>query len=113
MPRHKEVHLQKAVARYLDYSNVLWCHVANERKTSRARGGNLKMMGVKPGVPDCLIFEPKGPWMGLAIELKIKPNEVTESQAHWLNNLNLRGWCVAVCYNFDQAQQAIDEYLNL
>ncbi len=32
--KYKEDNLQKTVAKYLDLKNFLWCHVANERKTT-------------------------------------------------------------------------------
>jgi len=58
--KYKEDSLQISVATYLDYLNITWCHVANERKTSPQAGARLKNKGVKSGVPDCVIFEPKG-----------------------------------------------------
>ena len=43
--KFKEDNLQKAVARYLDLKKVLWCHVANERKSSQQAGKRLKGIG--------------------------------------------------------------------
>ena len=110
--RFKEDILQMAVARYLDYINVLWCHVANERKTSIQAGARLKKKGVKSGVPDCLIFEPKGNFIGLAIELKIKPNKPSKNQKEWMKNLTNKGWFCSVCYDIDDAINTIETYLN-
>jgi len=109
---NKEEHLQTAVAQYLDYTRAVWCHVANERKTTPAKGAKLKRMGVKPGVPDILIFGP-GPGNGLAIELKVKPNKTTAHQDKWLAELNKLGWKTAIAWDFLEAKNLIDNYLGL
>ena len=110
--KFKEDNFQKSVCRFLDLNKVLWCHVANERKTSQQQGKRLKLKGVKSGVPDVLIFEPNNKYIGLAIELKIKPNEPTENQLNWLNNLNKKGWYTAICYNFNEFEQEFKKYYN-
>jgi hypothetical protein len=102
--------LQRAVAQYLDMQGWLWCHVANERKTSTRQGAALKRKGVKPGVPDVLIFEhwqdgPDGPWdanFGVAIELKSAKGRVTPEQRKWLADLFERGWRTSVCRTLDE-----------
>ena len=112
MRKFKEDDLQMATANLLDLKKLLWCHVANERKTSFQAGARLKKKGVKSGVPDCLIFEPRGYYVGLAIELKIKPNETTDNQIKWLTELSLKNWHCVVCYNIDEVIKVLDEYLN-
>lgn len=110
----KEDALTIMVADYLryQYPNVLWCHVANERQTSPMRGLKLKRMGVRKGIPDFLIFKSNDTSNGLAIELKIKPNKPTESQLEVLADLQKHGWATDVCYDFEQARDAIDNYLK-
>ena len=111
--KFKEDDLQKAVATYLDLKNVLWFHPPLERKTSFQAGARLKKKGVKSGVPDCLIFEPRDSFNGLAIELKIKPNKVSINQIEWLTRLKNNKWSTNVAYSFDEAKEIIDNYLNL
>lgn len=110
-----EASLQRAVAQYLDLKGYLWAHVANERATTPQRGYQLKRAGVKPGVPDVLIFEAwrditrdyngaivlveQGP--GLAIELKSPSGRTSKAQDHWLRELRARGWKTAVCRDLD------------
>jgi hypothetical protein len=101
--------LQRAVAQYLDLQGWLWCHVANERKTSARQGAALKRQGVKAGVPDVLIFElwreDRGPGQaefeqrgsGVAIELKSPKGRLTTHQVTWINRLRRRGWYADVC----------------
>jgi hypothetical protein len=66
--RQPEEALQRAVAEYLDLRGLLWCHVPNERppggksdhakSMAAAQRKRLKGLGVKPGVPDVMIYEP-------------------------------------------------------
>lgn len=121
MSLQKEEALQIAVADYIryQYPKVLFCHVANERKTSKGRGGKLKAMGVRSGMPDVMIFKMKPSpendsdrRVGLAIELKIKPNAPTENQVKCLEQLEVEGWEVHVIYDFDSARKIIDDYLK-
>jgi len=111
--RFLEDDLQMAVAKYLDFQGILWCHVANERNTSFVKGARLKKKGVKSGVPDCLIFEPRGLYGGLAIELKIKPNKVSLNQKEWITRLKNNKWSAHTAYSFDEAKEIIDNYLKL
>ncbi len=111
MRKYPEDDLQMATARYLDLVSVVWFHPANERKTSIQAGERLKKKGVKSGVPDVLIFEPKGRHNGLAIELKIKPNVITANQKGWLKRLEMKSWFCAVCYNIDEVIETVENYL--
>lgn len=108
--KFKEDTLQKQVAKLLDLNGFLWCHVANERKTSFQAGRRLKDKGVKSGVPDCLIFNQKGIYNGLALELKIKPNKPTENQKKWMLELSILGWMCKVAYTFEEAEEIINNY---
>jgi len=109
--RYKEDDLQMAVAQYLDLRGVLWCHVANERRTSIQSGVRLKKKGVKSGVPDVLIFNPNCHYSGLAIELKIKPNKVSANQKVWLESLKPMRWRTEVCYSLDEVIELVEFYL--
>lgn len=110
---YSEDNLQNSCARYLDHlPGVLWCHVANERKTSPQAGARLKAKGVKSGVPDILIFNPVGGYCGLAVELKVGANKTTKAQKQWLQSLKERGWMVHVCFNLDEFIDVVDNYLG-
>lgn len=94
-----EEQLQAQVAAYLDLTGLCWFHPANERKCTPQAGARLKRAGVKPGVPDVLIFEPfededGQPFAGLAIELKTPGNYPTPAQREWADKLAFRGWAV-------------------
>lgn len=117
-----ETDLQKTVARYLDQSNVLWTHVANERKTSVRQGRNgkyyspegskLKQMGVKRGIPDVMIFESRGGYAGLAIELKVGSNKPSDDQLMWMTQLKKWGWLCMWSNDLDAIIETVDDYMN-
>lgn len=52
----------------------------------------MKMSGYKKGCPDIMIFEPRGGYHGLMIELKAKNGVTTKDQVEWQNNLEIRGY---------------------
>ena len=111
--KYSEDNLQMAVCQYLDTLNVLWCHVANERKASPQAGARLKKKGVKSGVPDCIVFEPRGNYHGLFIEIKIKPNRTSDNQKKWLKDLYKRDYKCHVCFNLDEVIQVVSDYMKL
>ena len=73
----------------------LWTHVAGERE-SRRETMILRQLGVKPGVPDVLIFAPAPPgYVGVALELKRtdgRPSDLATEQRAWLRTLKDAGW---------------------
>jgi len=112
--------LQRAVAQYLDLKGWLWCHVPNGArmggKNPARTGARMKGFGLKPGVPDVMIFEG---WyvgeqyphsgFGVAIELKSPRGTVRPTQRKWLDGLKARGWRVAVCRTLDEVVAVCEE----
>lgn len=103
---------QKAIAEYLDRRGVLWCHVPNEGKRSYRTAAHLHAMGLKSGVPDIIIFEPRNGYHGLAIEMKVGDNKPTAEQKHWLRSLIERGYKAGVCYSAESAIKVVERYLK-
>lgn len=119
---------QKALAHLLDSIRIngrplLWCHVPHEgkRPTYNIKGRQvplyaveLKRRGVKPGVPDSLIFDspPRFPELkGLAIELKrAAGGKTTKNQDAWLEGLAERGWAAVVCHGIDECIKTLKYY---
>jgi hypothetical protein len=114
-----ESKLQKAVAKLLDASGLLWCHVPNGGQRSIATASRLKAEGVKRGVPDILIFEPHHKrskligwvhYVGLAIELKDgKKGVVSADQKRWMERLSECGWRAEVCRSGDEVIALLSE----
>lgn len=110
---------QEAMAAWLDASGARWCHVPNGGHRHAATAAALKAQGVKPGVPDVLIFTPppaQPEARGVALELKRQslrpkrpvksetwPSCVRPEQRDWLVALAAQGWVALVAFGADDA----------
>ncbi len=73
----------------------------------------LKRTGVKSGVPDICLPVPKGGHGALYIELKRQKGGVlSANQKVWLDRLNQAGNRAVVCKGWDEAREAIEQYLT-
>lgn len=105
---------QYLLASALDAAGLLWAHPPNGGGRSAREGAEFQALGVKPGVPDILVFARPvtRPWVaGAAIELKA-PERRTKSnptsgtsaaQRDWLSALALEGWATTVAYSAAEA----------
>lgn len=73
----------------------------------------MKEAGYSKGVPDMLIFEPRGEYLGLAIEVKTEKGRASDEQKNWQMALNNKGWRAEICKGFDECADVIYEYFNL
>lgn len=93
-----EQQAQQIVCQWLELKGLLYCHVPNGGKRSRVEASIFRGLGVKPGVPDILIFDSPREFNGVALELKrASGGRVSPAQAAWHRELALRGWIVG-CY---------------
>ena len=105
-PRQLEAAEQRILAQWLDFRRILWCHVPNGGARNVVTGAALKAMGVKPGVPDVLIFDPppivpESP--GVCIEMKAGKGKPSAAQLQWIGDLVDRNWLGYVCNGADDA----------
>jgi hypothetical protein len=115
-----ESSIQKDVIKWTQQASVrnkypclkLLFHIPNERKCDARQGKQLKLMGVKRGVPDLFLPVASGRYNGLFIEMKTEKGEVSADQNWWLENLTEQGYMCAVCYGFDQTVNTILYYLE-
>lgn len=80
----------KRFAARLMRSDLIWCHVPNGELRDKRTAAKLKLMGVKPGVPDFLFFtEPR-----TAIEMKRADGKgrLSKEQKAWRDSLEGCGW---------------------
>ncbi|WP_294749997.1 VRR-NUC domain-containing protein [uncultured Ruminococcus sp.] len=91
----------------------LMYHIPNEGKRSAVTGARLKAQGLKSGVPDVCLPTAHGGYIGLYIEMKVRPNKPTENQKQWLRALRGAGHFTAVAYTWEEAKDLIEEYLRL
>lgn len=87
--------------------------IPNGGSRHRLEAANLKRQGVRAGVPDICLPYPSGGYSALYIELKVGKNKTSEKQDRWLESLNAAGNKAIVCYGFEEAKNAIEEYLGL
>ena len=73
---------------------------------------NLRLQGVRAGIPDiCLPCARKG-HHGLYIELKrLKGGRVSEEQKKMILALQEQGYKAVVCYGWEEAANVIKEYM--
>ena len=74
---------------------------------------NLKLQGVKSGVCDIFLPVARENYYGFFLELKVRNNKLSDNQRWWCEKLEEQGYFIAVCYGFEEAKEAILEYLKL
>jgi hypothetical protein len=125
MPKEKIPHEdeeQKRLAVYLNdrFGYYGWVHVPNQRWAKVQYLRKLKLMGVKAGFPDILIFEPVivrfGPptkpiiFHGTALELKRQSGGVVnDEQSAWLDELEQRNMYPIVARGAEDAILQLEE----
>ena len=107
--------------------------IPNGGKRHVVTGKKLKAEGVKSGVPDIFLPVPRLPYdfndvivgdsnsvgfsdevkFGLFIELKVGKNKPSKNQLWWIHSLRAEGYAVEVCYGFEEAKDAIINYLGI
>lgn len=93
----------------MKYPDILYTHIANEQQQSKVKEGLL------PGVSDYMIFEIRGGYHGMALELKRRDgtNHLSDDQKKFFENMRARNYYCAVAYGWKEALKEIDKYLNL
>ena len=87
--------------------------IPNGGYRNKLEAKNLKLQGVKSGVPDIFLSYPKDKFHGLYIELKHGKNKTSENQNKWLTELNKAGYKAVVAYEAEEAIKTIKEYLGV
>ena len=88
-------------------------HIPNGGSRNAREAHNLRMQGVKAGIPDIFLPVARGGWHGLYIEMKRrKGGRLSDEQAAMLEALREQGYCAWVCKGANDAIELITEYLN-
>lgn len=122
LKKRREHHLQMDIVRWAhaQYPNILMTIAPNIKK-SLAQGVMLKRMGLLPGTPDLMIFEPRGHFHGMFLEIKMPGGYPSpEQKAFKVEAEQRRYWC-AICPGtfktekqcFDWAIGVIKHYMEL
>lgn len=112
---HPEDDVQRAVVKYwqVRYPETwaLTWHTPNGLASrTRALAAIFKGLGVKPGIPDLVCIARRGPYTGLALELKAKGGRASATQDDWIEAFRSEHWYACVAYDVDEALAAIDRY---
>jgi len=117
--KRNEAILQEFFAGWLTNKGVLFCASAGGMRTKIRTAIRMKKMGYKKGFPDIIIYEPRGNYCGMAIELKVD-NYPSKEQTAWKDNLLARGYYAVIMpsmQEFDRClgwlQEEVDKYLKL
>ena len=127
----KEDNLQAAVVTYLrlEYKALFCASLGGQYQKYDSQKLKAKRTGYIAGFPDLFIYEARGGFNGLAIELKAKGSSPYKkngdlkkaydlggdryNQTLWLQGLTHRGYMAKFCTGFDDAKETIDKYFNL
>jgi hypothetical protein len=114
--QHPESDLQRAVVQYwaLQYPTT-WAltthHPSGMAAGSARHAAVLVGLGMKRGVPDLLCFARRGPYSGLAVELKADPKaKASAEQMTWLDALEQEGWYAWLLHDFAGVKNCLDQY---
>ena len=93
--------------------------IPNGGSRHKIEARNLKLQGVKAGVPDTFLPFPKrcketGQILcaGLWIEMKAEKGKLQDNQKEWLSLLNGQDYYAIMAYSADEAIKIIIEYLD-
>lgn len=106
--------LQSKVVRYLKeyYPNVKYCSsIAGAYISSRVQRAKIVRNGYVRGKNDLDIYEARGGYFALMLELKEKAYP-TKAQKEWIEAMNERGYCAMVTRGYKETISVIDEYLS-
>ena len=105
---------QKALVAWLgrEFPDLPYYAVPNGGWRNIITAALLKLLGVKPGVPDlCFCVARKG-FHGLYIEMKrVKGGQLSKDQKKWLEKLTRQGYLAVVCKGAEEAKTVLLDYL--
>ncbi|HBI92754.1 MAG TPA: VRR-NUC domain-containing protein [Terrisporobacter glycolicus] len=87
--------------------------IPNGGYRNKIEAKNLKLQGVKSGVPDLHLAYPNSFYHGLYIEMKWGKNKPTENQEDWIKRLSAVGYKCEICWSSEEAIEVIKQYLNI
>ena len=114
--RPSEENIQVSIVDYLklQYPNVLFtATMGGQFQRHYSQRLKAKRTGYLKGVSDLLIFEPRGSYFGLFIELKRdKKCYPTAEQKQFISKASDRGNYATCAKGFEECKELIDIYLN-
>ena len=91
-----------------------WFHsIPNGENRDTVTAARLKATGLKSGVSDTFLPEPRGAYHGLYIELKTPTGTLSANQKEFIAAMRARMYCVVVLDNQPAFESLIIDYLAL
>jgi hypothetical protein len=108
---HEEQHM---FTEFLKCSGLLYTATpVRAFTTARQRAANTRG-GYVSGAPDVMIFEPRGKYHGIMIEMKRrKGGRISPEQTDFLARLEARGYRACVAHGADEAKRLVQKYLGI
>jgi len=132
MRNSRESDIQMALCTYcrLKYPKALFNVDLSGVNLSKTQSGKAKMMRSGKGYPDFVLYEPKGQYHGLFIELKAEGTKLYKynnhgidyalpatdhiaEQLNMINKIREKGYFAALACGTDEAMSLLDEYMKL
>ena len=85
---------------------------ANGGQRNVVVAAKLKASGVRAGIPDVHFPVSRGGYHSLYLEVKIKPNRLTENQKIWIALLSAAGNLVLVAWSSEEMIRQTMDYIN-
>lgn len=125
MQNYPEYTLCKAIAMYLklQYPKVIFHFDYAGLNLSKTQAGKMKAIQGMRGFPDLFIYEARGLFSGLALEIKPEGTRLynragepatdhIREQRDCLLHLNLKGYKTGFVVGFDNFRQVVDMYMK-
>lgn len=110
-----EYAIQKEFVRWLrtNHPTVLFCATVGGKSCHMIENVKARATGYNKGIPDLIIYEARGGFHGLAMELKTRSGTLSEEQQKWIDDLKLRGYQVVVPRSVDECKSALLDYFKV
>ena len=97
----------------LEFPNLLWTISPAGLITRPSTGILAVRMGYRKGTSDLLIFEPRGWFHGLFIELKANDGKPSDEQLKFLAQAGFLRYATAVTWTFEETMSTVRNYMAL
>lgn len=112
-PGQSEHDDQCRVCEWMDSIGLLYHAIPNAGKRSYLQAAFLRAEGMRKGVPDLFIAEPRGAYHGMYLEMKsARGGRLSKEQKETISLLRWKGYYVAVAHGYEDAITQISDYSN-
>ena len=124
LPAPAKAKLKRGDGEHLEQCSLIeWCDwhgypynlifaIPNGGDRNPVVAAKMKAEGVRKGVLDLLLPVARGGFHGFFIEMKYGKNKPSDDQLEFAEAMKNEGYCVAVFWDWEEAAEAITQYLN-